>query len=55
MKRLMHVRAFRFFDWRFVLTPLTIITVKVEDEIRVIRWGELYVFGIRLARWKVPS
>ncbi len=50
---LAHVRAFRIFDWRFILTPVTLVTVRVEDERRIIRWRELYVFGIRLARWKL--
>lgn len=53
--RLERAGTFHVFEWRFMLTPLTVSVVLVEDVTHVIRWREVYVFGVRLVRWKLAS
>jgi len=54
-RRLMRVGVFHVFEWRFMLTPLTVSILVVENATHVVRWGELYVFGVRFVRWKLAA
>jgi len=51
----MRVGVFHVFEWRFMLTPLTVSILVVENATHVVRWGELYVFGVRFVRWKLAA
>jgi hypothetical protein len=46
----------RVFCWRYALTPLVINWVQYRKEAFLAEvsttWRELYVFGVRLARWR---
>lgn len=43
------------FRFRFVLTPITIDWMQYlgEPGTKPIEWRALYVFGVRIARWRV--
>lgn len=51
--------ALRVFEWRFILTPITVTWIRYSE--RVIftdysaTWRELYIFGIRIARWRADA